>query len=60
MNKVQLPTGVSIQAHAEELRSRCEAVSRLQGGYSCLNEEIGIFRDYVRESDLLFEGPPNE
>lgn len=52
--------GVTLPAHVEELRSRCEAVSRLQGGSTYLYEEIGIFNDYVRERDLCLETPPTE
>jgi hypothetical protein len=52
--------GVSLQAHVEELRSRCEAVSRLQGGSTYLYEEIGIFLDYVHEHGLFLETPPEE
>ena len=51
---------VSLEAHVEELRSRCEAVSRLQGGSTYLYEEIGIFLDYVRESGLFLETSPEE
>jgi len=35
--------GVSLQAQVEELRSRCEAVSRLQGGSTYLYEDIAEF-----------------
>jgi hypothetical protein len=52
--------GVALQAHVEELRSRCEAVSRLQGGSTYLYEEIGIFRNYVPENGLLLQTPPEE
>jgi hypothetical protein len=52
--------GVTLQAHVEELRSRCEAVSRLQGGSTYLHEEIGIFLDYVRERGFLLPNPPDE
>mgnify|MGYP001278469983 CR=1 FL=1 len=52
--------GVTLQAHVEELRSRCEAVSRLQGGSTYLYEEIAIFRDYAGERGLFLEAPPEE
>ena len=52
--------GVSLQAHVEELRGRCEAVSSLQGGSTYLYEEIGIFLDYVRDCGLFLEAPPEE
>jgi len=49
--------GVSLQAHVEELRSRCEAVSRLQGGSTYLYEEIGIFLDTAPEE---LSRPPDD
>ena len=52
--------GVSLEAHVDELRSRCEAVSRLQGGSTYLYEEIGIFLEYARGHGLLLESPPEE
>lgn len=52
--------GITLPAHVEELRSRCEAVSRLQGGSTYLYEEIGIFNNYVRERGLRLETPPAE
>ena len=52
--------GITLQAHVEELRRRCKAVSRLQGGSTYLCKEIGIFSDYVRERGLLLHGPPEE
>ena len=51
---------VSLETHVEELQSRCEAVSRLQGGSTYLYEEVGIFLDYVRESGLFLETSPEE
>lgn len=51
--------GISLQAHAEELRCRCEAVSRLQGGSAYYHEELEIFRTYAKEIGLyLSESPP--
>ena len=50
--------GVSLQAHVEELRSHCEAVSRLQGGSTYLYEEIGLFLDYIGECGLSLDTAP--
>lgn len=52
--------GIPLKAHVEELRSRCEAVSRLQGGSTYYLEELGIFRSYAEESGLFLSGPPPE
>jgi hypothetical protein len=52
--------GIPLKAHVEELRSRCEAVSRLQGGSTYYHEELGIFRSYAEESGLYLAGPPPE
>lgn len=52
--------GVPLKAHVEELRSRCEAVSRLQGGSTYFHEELGIFRAYIEEVGLCLAGPPEE
>lgn len=52
--------GVPLKAHVEELRSRCEAVSRLQGGSTYLYEEVGIFLDYIDECGLILDTAPEE
>jgi hypothetical protein len=52
--------GIPLKAHVEELRSRCEAASRLQGGSTYYHEELGIFRCYAAENDLFLSGPPAE
>ncbi|MBL9152823.1 MAG: hypothetical protein JNK37_10070 [Verrucomicrobiales bacterium] len=52
--------GVPLQAHVEELRRRCEAVSRLQGGSTYFHEELGIFRVYAAEQGLFLEETPAE
>ncbi len=52
--------GIPLKAHVEELRSRCEAVSRLQGGSTYYHEELGIFRSYAEESGLYLAEPPPE
>jgi hypothetical protein len=44
--------GIPLQAHAEELRRRCEAVARLQGGATDYWQEVRIFRDYAAERGL--------
>jgi hypothetical protein len=52
--------GIPLKAHVEDLRSRCEAVSRFQGGSTYYREELGIFRDYAREKDLEIQDQPDE
>ena len=43
------PAGIALQALVAELRGRCEAVSRLQGGSTDYREELGSSR-HVAES----------
>lgn len=43
----------SLAEHAAELRSRVEAASRFQGGYTYYVERLGIFRDYLKERPEL-------
>lgn len=51
--------GIPLKAHVEELRSRCEAVARLQGGSTHFLEELQIFHRYAEEKQLfLGSGPP--
>jgi len=50
--------GIPLQAHVEELRRRCEAVARLQGGSTYYHEELGIFRSYAEESGLYLADEP--
>lgn len=51
------PAGIPLQALVAELRSRCEAVSRLQGGATYFHEELGIFRTYAEEhAPYVIEG----
>ena len=45
--------GIPLQAHVEELRSRSEAVARLQGGSTYYLEEVSIFRKYALEKQLI-------
>jgi hypothetical protein len=52
--------GIPLKTHVEELRRRCEAVSRLQGGSTYYAEELGIFRDYADEAGLIITTPPDE
>jgi hypothetical protein len=52
--------GIPLKAHVEELRSRCEAASRLQGGSTYYHEELGIFRIYAEETGLFLQSPPAE
>lgn len=50
--------GVPLQAHVEELRRRCEAASRLQGGSTYFREELGIFRTCRTKQDLILAETP--
>jgi hypothetical protein len=52
--------GIPLKAHVEELRSRCEAASRFQGGSTYFHEELGIFRAYLEERSLYLKEPPAE
>ena len=52
--------GIPLKAHVEELRSRCEAISRIQGGATYYQEELGIFRNYAEEAGLSISKPPDE
>ena len=52
--------GIPLKAHVEELRSRCEAASRFQGGSTYFHEELGIFRAYLDEKGLYLKEPPTE
>ncbi len=56
----QPAAGIPLKAHVEELRSRCEAVSRLQGGSPYFHEELGIFRNYAEELGCFLAEPPGE
>ena len=51
--------GIPLKAHVEKLRSRCEAVSRLQGGSTYYHEELGIFHSYAEEAGLFLAEPPS-
>lgn len=50
----------SLEAQAHELRRRCEAISRFQGGHTYFEEELGIFRSWAEESGCLLDLPPVE
>jgi hypothetical protein len=52
--------GIPLQAHVEELRRRCDATARLQGGSTYYQEELGIFRAYAGETGLFLSSAPNE
>lgn len=54
------PAGIPLQALVAELRSRCEAVSRLQGGSTYYHEELSIFRQHAAEQGLFLQAPPDE
>lgn len=48
-----LAAGIPLKALVEDLRGRCEAVARLQGGSTYFIEELGIFRDCARHYGYL-------
>lgn len=50
--------GVALQALVAELRCRCEAVSRLQGGSTYFREDLGIFRQLAEERGFLLAEAP--
>lgn len=52
--------GITLPALVAELRSRCEAASRLQGGSTYYQEELRIFRDLAEEKSLYLDSPPPE
>ena len=51
---------ITLEASVDELRRRCEAVARLQGGSTYYQEELGIFRNFAREKGLHLRTPPPE
>jgi Serine/Threonine/Tyrosine Kinase found in polyvalent proteins len=52
--------GIPLKALVEELRRRCEAISRFQGGTTYYQEELGIFRTYASAAGLFAPEPPVE
>jgi hypothetical protein len=52
--------GIPLKAHVDELRSRCEAAARFQGGSTHYLEELAIFRTYAAEKGLILAQPPAE
>ncbi len=50
----------ALEACADELQRRCQAVARLQGGSTYYQEELRIFRDFAREKDLHLRSTPPE
>ena len=52
--------GIPLQALVAELRSRCEAVSRVQGGFTYYHETLGIFRQVAEEKNFYLHAPPDE
>ncbi len=53
-------TEIPLKALVKDLRSRCEAVSRLQGGSTYFHEELQIFRSYIEERGLVLADEPAE
>ncbi|MGL5018386.1 MAG: hypothetical protein ACRDBP_09650 [Luteolibacter sp.] len=56
----EVAAGIPLKAHVDELRSRCEAVARFQGGSTHYLEELAIFRTYAAEKGLILAQPPAE
>ena len=52
--------GITLEAHVDELRGRCEATCRFQGGSTYHIEEVGIFRQYAKENGLFLATAPPE
>jgi len=52
--------GIPLQTHLEELRRRCEAIARLQGGSTYYHEELAIFRSYAGKAGLFLPSAPDE
>ncbi len=42
-------SGITLKTCVEELRRRCEAIARVQGGFTYYHEELEIFRTYAEE-----------
>lgn len=52
--------GIPLQTHVAELRRRCEAATRVQGGPPYYLEEVRIFRDYAHACGLFLSQRPEE
>jgi len=52
--------GIPLKALVAELRSRCKAIARLQGGSTYFHEELGIFRACTQERGLILQAEPPE
>lgn len=52
--------GITLEASVDELRRRCEAVARLQGGSTYYHEELGIFRNFAERKGFFLADPPPE
>jgi len=44
--------GIPLEAHVQELRGRCEATARIQGGATSYWQEVRLFREYAAERGL--------
>ena len=54
----QTPSRITLQALVAELRSRCEAITRFQGGSTYYHEELVIFRQVAEEQNLFLQEVP--
>jgi len=52
------PSRISLQALVAVLRSRCEAISCFQGGFTYYHEELAIFRQVAEEQNLILQEVP--
>ena len=52
------PSRITLQALVAELRSRCEAITRFQGGSTYYHEELAIFRQVAEEQNLFLQEVP--
>lgn len=52
--------GIPLEALVADLRSRSEAIARLQGGPAHFLEEVTLFHKYSHERGLIFPQPPLE
>jgi hypothetical protein len=58
----QIPrlSGFPLEAHVAELLRRREAITSLQGGATYFGEDIGLFRNYAQETQLILPRKPAE
>jgi hypothetical protein len=57
---IQTVARITLKALVAELRSCCEAITRLQGSPTYYQEELKIFREYAKDNKLYLEVAPVE